>query len=184
MRKHTIVDNFGRESKWGFRMMSWMYFVRDAFFPVDKRLEEFGIREGSTVIDYGCGPGSYLRRAAALVGEKGKVYAVDIHPLAIVAVEKKIKKFRLGNVEPVLAQGYKSGLAINTADMIFAIDMFHNVSDPIAFLEELHRIIKHGGVLILTDGHQPRARTREKLIDSKAWDIVEETKEHLRCTPI
>ena len=163
--------------------MSWTYFVRDAFSPVDKRLEEFGIEEGSTVIDYGCGPGRYLRRAAALVGEKGKVYAVDIHPLAIVAVEKKIKKFRLGNVEPVLAQGYKSGIDSNSADMIFAIDMFHNISDPTAFLEELHRIIQHGGVLILEDGHQPRARTREKLIDSKAWNIVEETKDHLRCTP-
>jgi ubiquinone/menaquinone biosynthesis C-methylase UbiE len=164
-------------------MMSWMYFLRDAFFPVDKRLEDFGIEEGSTVIDYGCGPGSYLRKAAALVGEKGKVYAVDIHPLAIVAIERKIKKFRLNNVEPVLAQGYISGIDSNTADLIFAIDMFHNVSDPTAFLKELRRIIKQTGVLILEDGHQPRAEAKEKLINSKAWNIVEETKEHQRCTP-
>ncbi len=118
-----------------------------------------------------------------MVGEEGKVYAVDIHPLAIEAVIKKIKKFNLDNVEPVLVDGYTCGLTDGTADVIFAIDMFHNISNPEAFLKELRRIIKQGGFLIIEDGHQPREQTKEKIVSSKLWNIIEETKDHLRCTP-
>ncbi len=163
--------------------MAWMYSFRDTFFSVDKRLDEFGITKGTTVIDYGCGTGSYLKRASHLVGEEGKIYAVDIHPLAIEAIKKKIKKFNLGNVEPVLVDGYISGLTYGTADVIFALDMFHNIYNPEEFLKELRRIVKQDGILIIEDGHQPREQTKEKIVSSKLWNIIEETKDHLRCTP-
>ena len=71
-----------------FRMMSLMLAVRDRFVAMDKRLDDFGLRPGQTVVDYGCGPGSYIRKAAALVGESGRVYAVDIHELAVATVER------------------------------------------------------------------------------------------------
>ena len=43
-----------------FRMMSFMFALRDIFPYVDKRIDAFGIRECFTVIDYGCGPERYL----------------------------------------------------------------------------------------------------------------------------
>jgi len=55
----------------------------DFIYPyVKKRSKTFGISEGMTVIDYGCGPGRYTTEFAKIVGEKGKVYAVDIHEMA------------------------------------------------------------------------------------------------------
>ncbi len=47
------------------------------------------IKPGTHVLDYGCGPGNYTIVAAELVGPSGKVYAVDIHPLAIREVQNK-----------------------------------------------------------------------------------------------
>jgi len=35
------------------------------------------------VLDYGCGPGSYIKPLLELVGCSGKIFALDIHPLAI-----------------------------------------------------------------------------------------------------
>ena len=64
-------------------------------------LDGFGIKRGQTVVDYGCGPGSYLRRASELVGPEGRVLAVDIHELAIKAVMRRIDKEQLSNVTPV-----------------------------------------------------------------------------------
>ena len=40
-------------------------------------LFEIGIRKGHVVLDHGCGSGTYTIPAAKLVGDEGKVYALD-----------------------------------------------------------------------------------------------------------
>ena len=81
-----------------FRMMAAIFKVRDKFFTVDNLLDQFEIYKGQTVVDYGCGPGSYIKKASQLVGDNGQVMAVDIHELAIKSVEKRISKENLFNV--------------------------------------------------------------------------------------
>lgn len=166
-----------------FRAMSLMFRIMDIFASLDKRLSSFGIREGFTVVDYGCGPGRYLERASRLVGEGGKVYAADIHELAIESVKRRIEKHHLANVEPVLVKGYSCPVPDHLADMIYALDMFHMIRDPGPFLRELHRMVKKEGFLIIEDGHQPRRDTIRKIRDSQIWKIEQESKKHLRCTP-
>lgn len=165
-----------------FRIMTLFYNVIDFFHPhVRKRVQDFGIKEGMTVIDYGCGPGRYTVKFAELVGEDGKVYAIDTQRLAIEAVKKKIAKYNLRNIEPVLIEGYNSTLPDGTADVVCAIDMFWIIKKPNKFLAELKRITKKRGMLVIDDGHQPRNVTRKKLHDSGLWKIVEETQDHLKC---
>lgn len=167
-----------------FRGMTRIFQVVDFLFPyVGWRAGKFGIKEGMTVVDYGCGPGRYTTRFAKLVGETGKVYAVDIHELAIEAVERKLEKLGLKNVRPVLAQGYDSAVPDNAADVVCAIDMFWIIKQPTPFLKEINRIAKRDGVLIVDDPHQRRAVTRQKILDSGLWDIVEEKRDHLKCRP-
>lgn len=147
-----------------FRLMSATLALKDLFFPaIDQRVARFGIREGMTVIDYGCGPGRYTVRFSSLVGDRGKVYAVDIHELAIQAVKQKMEQRQLRNITPVLAKEYDSGLPDHTADITCAIDMFFGVAQPSTFLGELHRITKHEGLLVIDDGHQSRHTTLQKI---------------------
>ena len=167
-----------------FRIMSFIIELKYTFSPVDARIDTFGIKEGFTVIDYGCGPGGYLKQVSRLVGEKGKLYAVDIHELAIKSVKKKKERYDLKNVEPVLAEGYSCDINGHTADMIYAVDMFHMIREPSPFLKELHRLLKKDGVLIIDDGHQSRNETKMKINQSKAWNIAKESEDHLECTPI
>jgi len=167
-----------------FRFMNAAFVIVDAVYPhIDKRIPNFGIREGLTVVDYGCGPGRYTVRFSKIVGETGKIYAVDIHELAIQAVKKKIEKEQISNVDPVLADGNHSSLPDGIADVVCAIDMFFSVHDPIEFLKELHRIPKQGGVLVIDDGHQSRKMTKEKILSSGCWNIIAETSDHLKCIP-
>lgn len=174
-----------RMSDLSFRVMSLVMAIVDFFFPyIDRRVQGFGIEEGMTLVDYGCGPGRYTQRFAKLVGEMGKVYAVDIHELAIEAVKRKIEKRGWINVIPVLARGYDSGIRDQTADIVCAIDMFFSVEDPSALLSELKRISKEDGLLVIDDGHQSRKTTKEKLFASGHWSILEESKDHLKCKPI
>lgn len=167
-----------------FKMMNLIFHVIDFIYPyIDKRIEKFAIAPGMTVVDYGCGPGRYTTRFAKLVGPQGRVFAVDIHELAIKAVRKKIDRYGLKNVVPVLVKGYDSTLPDWTADVVCAIDMFHTIKNHTEFLAELKRITKKDGVLVIDDGHQKRSKTKQSIVQSGHWDIFEETKDHLKCKP-
>jgi ubiquinone/menaquinone biosynthesis C-methylase UbiE len=184
VRKRAEKRETERMSDASFRMMAVLMTIIDFIFPyIKKRVRGFGIEEGMTVVDYGCGPGRYTTRFAGLVGEKGKVYAVDIHELAIEAVKKKMEKRNLRNIEPVLAEGYNSGLHDNIADVICAIDMFFGIKNPTDFLKELKRITKSDGILVIDPGHQSQSVAKEKILASGCWDIVEESKDHMKCRP-
>jgi 2-polyprenyl-3-methyl-5-hydroxy-6-metoxy-1,4-benzoquinol methylase len=173
-----------RMSDISFRLMSATFKVVDRLFPsVDKRVKTFGIQPGMTVVDYGCGPGRYTTRFARLVGESGLVYAVDVHELALEAVRVKMDKERLRNIVPTQAQGYDSGLPDDVADMVFALDMFFAVREPTRLLQELRRIVRSDGVLIIDDGHQSRQTTLRKIGASGCWEVKQETEDHLRCRP-
>ncbi len=165
-----------------FRVMTAIFSFFDFFYNnIDRRVETFGIKPGMTVVDYGCGPGRYMRTFSEFVGENGRVYAVDIHELAMQAVGRKIQKHKLSNVIPVHAKGYDAGIPDQAADIICAMDMFFSISDPPAFLAELKRILKVNGILIIDDGHQSRESTKNKLWASGHWRIWEETRDHLKC---
>ena len=125
----------------------------------------------------------YIKKASELVGEKGIVYAVDIHELAIESVNRKIKKFKLKNVIPVVTIGYTCDIESEKVDLIYALDMFHMIKDPTPFLTELHRLLKKGGILILEDGHQSRENSKKKIENSNLWDILEEKSTYIKCNP-
>jgi ubiquinone/menaquinone biosynthesis C-methylase UbiE len=166
-----------------FRMMSATIRLREIFLRASNRLEEFGIQPGDIVIDYGCGPGMYIEKAAGLVGELGSVYAVDIHPLAIQATDCLIQKRGLTNVKSVQAHGYQCPVNNNCADLIYALDMFHMIEEPGKLLGEFHRLIKPGGILIIDDGHQPRTETRQKIAETGLWALRKEKRGFLKYTP-
>ena len=183
MSKLFCGNEMDKMPDWSFRIMAFMFKVTDLFKQADKKLEPFNIRKGSTVVDYGCGTGRYLKKASALVGSSGMVYAVDIHELAVESAFRQIKKHDLRNIKPVQTDGNTTDIPSHCADVIFALDMFHMVRNTFIFFRELHRISKVDGTLIIEDGHQPRSLSKEKILKSELWDIVEENKYFLKCIP-
>ena len=168
-----------------YRLMVFTMNLSDIFIShIEKRVNGFGIRPGMTVVDYGCGPGRYTVHYSRLVGREGKVYAVDIHEMAIDSVRQKMDRFGLDNVEPRLAHGYDSGLPGQVADLVTAIDVFYGIRDKQAFLAELKRIAGPDGILILDNGRQPRSLIKEQLAAAGGWTIIAETKDHLTLKPV
>ncbi len=168
-----------------FRLMRAIMALQDFLHPtIDKRVATFGLGRGMTVVDYGCGPGRYTTRFARLAGSQGKVYAVDVQPLAIETVKRKMRRQGLNNIVPVLARGYNSGLPDKVADMVCALDMFFGLREPSTFLREVYRITRPEGVLIIDDGHESRQATLNKIHAAGCWSIEEEIPDHLRCRPV
>ncbi len=183
VKKKLSGNNIDRMPDIAFRGMSFLFWVWGIFASPAKKLKKFGINPGDTVVDFGCGPGNYIKDASLLAGDTGVVYAADIHELAVRAISRKIVKNNLSNVKPVLVKDYKCEIPDNTADVIYALDMFHMVKHPDIFLKELHRMMKKNGKLIIEDGHQPRELSKEKINKSKLWSIREELKGWLVCSP-
>ena len=127
-----------------FRFMSLGYKFRDFFLPRINILREAGIQPGFHVLDYGCGPGSYSILAAGLVGKAGKVYALDIHPLAIQRVRDVASRKQLENVETIRSD-CKTGLDDRSIDVVLVYDILHDLSDPNGVLGELHRVMRPHG---------------------------------------
>ena len=115
-------------SNLGFRGMSVLFRIRDFLLPRRRLLNEAGISSGARVLDYGCGPGSYSIAAGEIVGETGKVAALDIHPMAMEAVQKKAAKRGLTTIEPICAAD-PSGVESESIDVVLLYDTFHMLGD-------------------------------------------------------
>lgn len=150
--KTQSTGDFEMMSDLHFIVMSVGYKLRDFLLPRRNVIKEAGIKPGYTVLDYGCGPGSYVMAASSLVGKSGKVYALDIHPLAIQRVKNIVAKRQLTNVV-AFTSGGETGLEEASTDVVLLYDTFHDLSDPQGVLTELHRVLKSGGILSFSDHH-------------------------------
>jgi ubiquinone/menaquinone biosynthesis C-methylase UbiE len=135
-----------------FRLMSLTYKLRDFRLPRMNILREMGIETGSHVLDYGCGPGSYIVPVVELVGTSGKIYALDMHPLAVEAVQKLTSRKGITNIQTILSD-CKTGLSPNSIDAVLLYDILHDLNNVSDVLMELHRILKPKGILSLSDHH-------------------------------
>jgi ubiquinone/menaquinone biosynthesis C-methylase UbiE len=157
-------------SSFDFQFMSVGYKIRDFFLPRKNILKEVGIKPGFHVLDYGCGPGSYIVPLTELVGESGKIYALDIHPLAIQKVKDIASKKQLTNVKAIPSD-CQTGLPDNTLDAILLYDAFHHLSDPDAVLRELHRVLKWDGILSFSDHRMKENEIVSAVTDSGLFSL-------------
>lgn len=135
-----------------FRGMAFAFKLRDFFRPPMNVLKEVGIESGFQVLDFGCGPGSYVAGTAELVNKSGKVYALDIHPLAVQMVQRMASEKQLTNVETIRSD-CKTGLPNDSMNVVLLYDVFHDLNDQMGVLQELHRVLKPNGILSFSDHH-------------------------------
>jgi len=161
-----------------FKLTSLMISIRDFIRPRENVLKEVNIKPGFRVLDYGCGPGSYSICAARLVGQKGKIYAADIHPLAIESVTRRAKRAGLNNIETIRTN-CKTGLSDNSVDVVLLYDVFHGFGEPERFLKEFHRVLKPGGVLSFSDHHMKEEKIIQAITGSSLFELMESKKHTL-----
>lgn len=169
----------------GYRTLLWMYAAQD-FLGIDRperHLALVPVRQGMTVVDWACGPGRYEPGLAKAVGPSGKVYAVDIEPMAIRAVERRVAKHGLTNVTPFLTEGYSAPIESGSVDIVVFLDAFHAVDDRVALLREFHRILKPEGLLFMEPGHIPMPEATEAIARSGAFTVSRVEGTHLFLSP-
>lgn len=136
-----------------FKVMSFIFIrIRDRFLPPEGVVQEAGLKPGSNVLDYGCGPGSYTLAAAHIIGEAGTVYALDIHPLALRRVHEAAARQDLKNIRTIHSD-CATGLPDGSIDAALLYDIYHMLGDPGSILTEIDRVMKPDALLSLSDHH-------------------------------
>ena len=115
------------------------------------------LREGERVLEVGCGTGVLSLLAKMLVGDGGAVEAIDIAPKMVARARQKAEKAGLlinFSVASIDELPYRDGIF----DAVISSLMFHHLPLRIKErgLEEVYRVLKPGGRLLLCDFSSPR----------------------------
>jgi ubiquinone/menaquinone biosynthesis C-methylase UbiE len=113
---------------------------------------------GMSVADIGAGEGYYTVRLAARVGQKGRVLAQDIDAQALKRLGARIEHDRLDNVSIKPGAADDPRLPPASFDRILMIHMYHEVTEPYAFLWHLRPALRTGGHVVVVDLDRPSDR--------------------------
>jgi len=127
---------------------------RAAWQKPDEVLDALALRPGQIVCDIGAGPGYFALRAAKRVGDKGRVFAVDVEPKILDALRARIEKAGLRNVTPVLALAADPLLPPRSCDLVLIVDAYHHFPDRPSYLARLAALLRPGGRLADVDWHK------------------------------
>lgn len=124
---------------------------REAFDHRDRIVKACQIREGMTVADAGAGTGLFTRLFAPLVGERGRVFAVDISQDFIDHILLAAKKDNLKNIEGFVCKPDSVGLPEQSVDLVFICDTYHHFEFPQKTMRSIHKALKPNGRVVVVD---------------------------------
>jgi excisionase family DNA binding protein len=114
----------------------------------DLILERFTPRSDFEVADLGAGTG-YL--AKGLAQHAKKVWAVDTSPAMLAVARKDFAAAGITNTEFCEGDALDLPLPDQSQNMVFANLLLHHLSEPAVAINEMFRIAKDGGQVIITD---------------------------------
>jgi len=132
--------------------------IQDKYYGCGTPLP-FGI-DGLTVLDLGSGSGRDCYVAAALVGEKGSVYGLDMTPNQLQVAEAHVEAYTktLGYAKPNLQfkQGYmeflsKAGIEPNSIDIVISNCVINLSPNKKLVMQEVYNCLREGGELYFSD---------------------------------
>ncbi|TCM21948.1 methyltransferase family protein [Novosphingobium sp. PhB165] len=131
---------------------------RDSLHEAEVVMDLARIEPGMTVADIGAGEGYYTVRLAKRVGAKGRVLAEDIDHAANERLGTRVIREQLDNVSIKLGQPDNPSLPENSFDRIFLVHVYHEVSEPYAFLWNLRPALRPNGRVIVVEADRASDR--------------------------
>ena len=114
-------------------------------------LANLGLKQGMTVCDMGCGNGFYSLQMAKIIGDKGRILAVDVQPQMLFKLRTRMEKAKLENVTPILGSFHSPRLPKGVVDLILLVDVYHEFSHPEPMLKAMRDSLAPNGVIVLVE---------------------------------
>jgi len=121
---------------------------RYRFFGPARILQGAEIHPDQTVLEVGCGTGFFTLPLARTLGEQGSLIAMDLLPMSVEAVTRKVQTANLKTVRVVKGDALNTRLAAASLDAVLIFGVIPAPMIPMEqLLPEMHRILKPGGIM-------------------------------------
>lgn len=127
---------------------------RDEYQKPHEVLTALNIKPGEIIADIGAGTGYFTFRLAHHVGDKGKIYAVDVSPDMIRHINRRSRDAKATNVVAILAEPDDPLLSEQSVNRIFICDVWHHVENQTKYLSLMKKLLKPGGEIVMIDFHK------------------------------
>ena len=118
-------------------------------------LKATGLKQGDTFLDAGCGDGYISLESSNIVGDNGRVYALDVYPESIETVKKEIRARNLDNIKAILADITETiPLSTATIDIVLMANVLHGFvaeGEVEEVLNNISKVLKPGGVFAIVE---------------------------------
>ncbi|OGF28539.1 hypothetical protein A2331_03185 [Candidatus Falkowbacteria bacterium RIFOXYB2_FULL_34_18] len=118
-------------------------------------LDKAGVKSGMSVGDLGCGAtGHFVFPASEMVGNDGKVYAIDILRTILHNLNKRIKQENIKNIQTIWSDLEMFGatkLEPNVLDIALLVNTLYQSQKRTEVLRETVRLLKPGGKLVIVE---------------------------------
>ncbi len=126
-----------------------------AFLNAERVIQEISLKNGDKFLDVGCGEGRFSLAVSKLVGNKGKVYALDSYEKSIAVLKEQIHRDNISNIEAIVADVTKK---MPLPDAIIDVCLMANVmhgflanGEVPAVMTEAARVMKVGSTLVVVE---------------------------------
>ena len=128
---------------------------RDALNEAAEIVRLLELKPGTTVGDIGAGSGYHTVRLSPLVGPTGSVVAEDVTRNYLIELAKRTERLKLTNVIFALGEPHDPRLPASSLNAAILVHMYHEISQPYAFLYNLAPAFKRGARVGIVDLERP-----------------------------
>lgn len=125
--------------------------MNQGFLNPTEVLNQLKLSENMIAADFGCGSGGWVIPLAKRLKE-GKVIAMDVLEEPLSALKSKAQFEKVANIETKRKDLEKgSGLRDDSLNLVLATNLLFQVEDKNAILEEIKRVLKKSGKVLIVD---------------------------------
>jgi len=135
-------------------------------------IECSNVDEGDKVLDIAGGTGDLAIKYRKKVGPSGQVILSDINGSMLEAGRKNLLDHGIIDVEFVQTNAESLPFEDNTFDCVSIAFGLRNVTHKDIALEQMHRVLKKGGCLMVLEFSKVKNETLEKLYDYYSFNLI------------
>lgn len=115
------------------------------------------VKQGMSIMDYGCAMGYFSIPLAQMTGTQGTVYCVDIQDKMLAKLQKRAVKYGVSSViKPLLVgKDYNPSDLYGKVDFILLFAVVHEVPEQSGLFNDMFAMLKDGGKILFAEpkGH-------------------------------